>query len=441
MVGGKNTVLVVDDSPTVRRLVELVLSQKGFDVMSAEDGESGLEMARKHRPRIILVDFVMPRMNGHMFCKALREDENLRDVPVILVSSKSEVVGQAFEESFGIVHYFTKPFEPDALVAKINEVLLKYDEVSSGPEASGSKADSEFAANEAVSTGGHPFERMNDENFIDLINDKIDKVVRAYFQKDFPVLLKNVLADTLKDAGLVKDQTLVLSGDLEEMALAEILNFCANTRQSGRLTVFAADTFAEIFIDCGRLVFATASQKGTHTFMIDLMRDDNRFTCDSKVLQEVIQESRASGLPIGRALVMRNIISEEDLMYYLRQHAQDAVCKAMAVSKGSFFLEKDELPYNLTDISFRIPMSEVLLAGVRSLPPTPMFYEDELRVQRLPACAELMQHELLTGDEAVLVAKMDGRTMSELFAASELSADKVREIASTLYMAGAVAVS
>ncbi len=441
MVGGKNTVLIVDDSPTVRRLVELVLSQNGFEVISAEDGESGLEVARKHHPRIILVDFVMPRMNGHMFCKALREDESLRDVPVILVSSKSEVVGQAFEESFGIVHYFTKPFEPDALVAKINEVLSNVDEIEREAQASASKLDAGLSASEVGPLGGTSLESMNNEVFIDLINDKIDKVVRTYFQKDFPVLMKNVLADTLKDAGLVKHQTLVLSGDLRETSLGEVLSFCANTRQSGRLTVFSDDTFAEIFIDCGRLVFATASQKGTHTFLIDMMREDNRFTCDSKVFQEVIQESRTTGVPIGRALVARDIISEEDLMYYLSQHAQDAVSKAMAVGQGSFFLEKDELPYNLTDISFRLPMSEILLVGARPLPPAQMFYEDKLRVQRLPACAELMQRELLKDYEADLVAKMDGRTMSELLAVSELSADKVRGIASTLYMAGAVAVS
>ncbi|MDD2557044.1 MAG: response regulator [Desulfuromonadaceae bacterium] len=441
MVGGKNTVLIVDDSPTVRRLVELVLSQNGFDVISAEDGESGLEMARQHHPRIILVDFVMPRMNGHMFCKELREDEHLRDVPVILVSSKSDVVGQAFEESFGIVHYFTKPFEPDVLVAKINEVLQKVDETERETGALASKADGNFSVSETTATGDTQSEKVNSGISIDLINDKIDKVVRAYFQKDFPVLMKNVLADTLKEAGLVKHQTLVLSGDLSEMSLAEILNFCANTLQNGRLTVFSDDTFAEIFLDCGCLVFATASQKGTHTFLIDMMRDDNRFTCDNKVLQEVILESRVSGVPIGRALVARNIISEEDLMYYLRQHAQDAVTKAMVVGKGSFFLEKDEIPHNLTDISFRMPMPEVLLVGARPLPPAPMFFEEGLRVQRLPACADLMQRELLTYDEADLVAKMDGRTMAELLAVSEFSADVVRGIASTLYMAGAVAIS
>lgn len=441
MVGGKKTVLIVDDSPTVRRLVELVLGQNDFDVLSAEDGESGLEFARQHHPKIILVDFVMPRMNGHMFCKALREDENLRDVPVILISSKSEVVGQAFEESFGIVHYFTKPFEPDALVAKINEVLGGDDEVEPGTGSTVSTSNRNLSASETVEAGPSQLEKINNEVFVDLVNDKIDKVVRAYFQKDFPVLMKNVLADTLKDAGLIKHQTLVLSGDLGEMSLAEILNFCANTRQNGRLSVFSCDTFAELFIENGRLVFATASQKGTHTFLIDLIREDNRLTCDNNTLQEVVKESRANSMPIGRALVMHNILSEEDLMFYLRQHAQDAVNKAMAVLQGSFFLEKDELPYNLSDITFRMPMPEMLLVGARSLPPAPMFYETELRVQRLPACAELMQRELLEDAEADLVAKMDGRTMAELLAASEQSVDKVREVASTLYMAGAVAVS
>ena len=88
-------ILVVDDSPTVRRLIELILSQQGYKIYTAEDGDKGLEVAREISPSAILVDFVMPRMNGHMFCKTLRSDPKMKDIPIILISSKGEVVGQA----------------------------------------------------------------------------------------------------------------------------------------------------------------------------------------------------------------------------------------------------------------------------------------------------------------------------------------------------------
>jgi len=438
MVAVKDKVLIVDDSPTVRRLVELILSQNGFEIISAEDGDTGLELAREHHPRIILVDFVMPRMNGHMFCKALREDEGLRDVPVILISSKSEVVGQAFEESFGIVHYFTKPFEPDDLVNKINEVLDAHDR---GVSATGSDQTSRESIAELPQQSPNQPVEADMEGLLDSINDRFDKVVRNYFQKDFPVLMKNVLADTLKETGLVKHQTLIMSGDLEHTTLAEVLCFCANSRQSGRLSIFSDETFAEIFIENGSFVFATASQKGTHTFLTDLICSDNRFACDNRVLQDVVKEARENNIPIGRALVERNIISSDDLMYYLRKHAQDAFNKSLAVEAGSFFLEKDELPYNLDDITFRVPMSEMLLSGVRDLPTPAKFSNDALKIQRLPVCAELMDNSLLDEDEIALVPYMDGRTLGELVRSSDLDGNYVKDIAFHLYMAGAVSVS
>ena len=420
----KTTILVVDDSPTVRRLVELVLSQHGYDVISAEDGEQGLEMAREHNPSAVLVDFVMPRMNGHMLCKALREDENLKDIPIILISSKSEAIGQAFEESFGIVHFFTKPFEPEDLVNKIAEVL------SSKPE----QDVNEVSVESPGSLGGS----IDDvEQFLDSINDRFDKVVRNYFQKDFPVLMKNVMSDTLRESGLVKHQTLIMTGDLTRMSLPEALCFCAATRQNGRLSIFSDDTFAEIFIESGVFVFATASQKGKHKFLTDLICQDNRLNCGSQSLQKIVEEARNNNIPVGRALVDQGVISDKDLMFYLQQHAQDALNTALSTLKGNFFLEKDDLPFNLEDIKFRIPMYQVLLKGVRGQRLMTTFLDDNLIVTRLPQCAEAAQEGLLGDDEQALMLLLDGaRSLGVVCQESLLDDDVVRNACQVLYQSG-----
>lgn len=424
MSTNKTTILVVDDSPTVRRLVELVLSQHGYDVISAEDGEQGLEMAREHVPSAILVDFVMPRMNGHMLCTALREDKNLKDIPIILISSKSEVVGHAFEESFGIVHYFTKPFEPEDLVSKIAEVLLPV-----------SEQDSNDASVESSASLGGSIDDV--EQFLDSINDRFDKVVRKYFQKDFPVLMKNVMADTLRESGLVKHQTLIMSGDLTRMSLPEALCFCAATRQSGRLSIFSDDTFAEIFIESGTFVFATASQKGKHKFLTDLICQDNRFECDTQSLQKVVEDARNNNIPVGRALVEQGVISDEDLMYYLQQHAQDALNTALSTHTGNFFLEKDDLPFNLEDIQFRIPMYKMLLNGIRGQRLLPTFLDDNLIVTRSSQCAEAAQDGLLEENEQTIMLLLDGtRSLGVMCHESLLEDDVVRNICQVLYQSG-----
>ena len=103
-------VLVIDDSPTIVKVVQLVLTKAGFDVHAAGDGEAGLEAARAQPPALILLDFVRPRMNGYQFCREAYADERLRDVPIVLMSAKGDQVGERFVKVMGIVDYITKPF-------------------------------------------------------------------------------------------------------------------------------------------------------------------------------------------------------------------------------------------------------------------------------------------------------------------------------------------
>ncbi|OQY18556.1 MAG: hypothetical protein B6I36_06685 [Desulfobacteraceae bacterium 4572_35.1] len=400
----KKKVLVVDDSPTVRRLVELVLSQNGYEVYSAEDGEHGLDLARECDPDVVLVDFVMPRMNGHMFCKALRENEKFSNIP-------------------------------EDLIAKIDEVLKSVTDA----DDSGEKDGVEQAETEKH---GCSTQVGDVSQLLDCINDKFDKVVRTYFQKDFPVLMKNVMSDTLRETGLIKHQVLIMSGDLSRMSLPEVMCFCGATRQSGRLSIISDETFAEIFIENGRFVFATASQKGKHKFLTDLICQDNRFSCDTQSLAKIVEEARETNIPVGRFLVDKGVISDDDLMYYLKQHAQDALNTALATKQGNFFLEKDDLPFNLEDIKFRLPMFEVLLNGVRELELNSLFNDNDLVVTRMPQCAVAAQEGLLDEKEQGLMLLLDGaRSVGTVCKESSFGDADVRKACQVLYLAGLATIN
>src|SRR3974377_2104002 len=96
-------VLVVDDSPTIRKVVSTVLQRHGFETVQAADGQAAIEElkeaahAGKGKGRaqidIVWVDFVMPKMNGFQLCRAIRQDEHLRSTPVVLMSAKSDRIG------------------------------------------------------------------------------------------------------------------------------------------------------------------------------------------------------------------------------------------------------------------------------------------------------------------------------------------------------------
>lgn len=122
-------ILVMDDSPLVRKLAEVSLQEAGYEVYTAADGEEGLKIAEEIKPDLILVDFIMPKMTGSQVCKLIRENETLKDIPIILITGKGETVGQTFIEKYGILDYFIKPFKSEELVERINQVLSKAPEV------------------------------------------------------------------------------------------------------------------------------------------------------------------------------------------------------------------------------------------------------------------------------------------------------------------------
>ena len=133
MAGEK--ILSVDDSPTVQRLIDMILSSQGYQVVLASDGEEGIVKAKQEKPAVVLVDFVMPKMNGFQVCKTLKEDPEFKNTPIILVTSKGDKVGSKFVDVLGITEYFTKPFQPEELLAKIREVIDRKSPAPPKPEA------------------------------------------------------------------------------------------------------------------------------------------------------------------------------------------------------------------------------------------------------------------------------------------------------------------
>ena len=100
---GSHRVLVVDDSATIRRLVDKTLTRAGYEVLLASDGQEGLELALGKGPDLVLVDFVMPKMNGYQMCQALHAVDNLRRVPVVLMSARAERIADQFLAQTGAV--------------------------------------------------------------------------------------------------------------------------------------------------------------------------------------------------------------------------------------------------------------------------------------------------------------------------------------------------
>lgn len=121
----RKKILLVDDSPTVLLMEQMILSRGGYDLIVARDGEEGVAKAIEEKPDLILLDVVMPKRNGLQVLEELRRQEITRSVPVIMVTTRSEIenVERAFTN--GCTDYVTKPINGLELITKVNSYLVE----------------------------------------------------------------------------------------------------------------------------------------------------------------------------------------------------------------------------------------------------------------------------------------------------------------------------
>jgi CheY-like chemotaxis protein len=119
----RKKILLVDDSQTVLMMEKMLLARQQYDIVTAKNGAEGVEQARAHRPDLILMDVVMPGMDGFEALRLIRADDNLGKVPVIMVTTRSEPVNMEAGYSAGCSDYVTKPIDGMELLAKVKSHL------------------------------------------------------------------------------------------------------------------------------------------------------------------------------------------------------------------------------------------------------------------------------------------------------------------------------
>jgi twitching motility two-component system response regulator PilG len=112
-------VMVIDDSNTIRRSAEIFLLKAGCEVILAEDGFDALAKITDHQPEVIFVDIMMPRLDGYQTCALIKKNPRLREIPVIMLSSKDGLFDRARGRLVGSDEYLTKPFTKDTLLEAV----------------------------------------------------------------------------------------------------------------------------------------------------------------------------------------------------------------------------------------------------------------------------------------------------------------------------------
>ena len=116
-------ILIVDDEKDIVETISFMLKAKGFDCICAYDGEAGLALAKSEKPDLIILDVMMPKINGYKICRLLKFDNNYKNIPIIMITARSQDEDKIIGEETGADEYITKPFEFSDVLDKINKYL------------------------------------------------------------------------------------------------------------------------------------------------------------------------------------------------------------------------------------------------------------------------------------------------------------------------------
>ena len=123
-----NRILIVDDDPTVRRLLATLLERAGYETVEAASGEEGLELARQHSPRLVLLDINLPGTSGYAVCNELRQTLGQQFPIIFLSGERTESFDRVAGLLIGADDYLTKPFDSDELIARVSRMLDRLDQ-------------------------------------------------------------------------------------------------------------------------------------------------------------------------------------------------------------------------------------------------------------------------------------------------------------------------
>jgi CheY-like chemotaxis protein len=476
------TVLVIDDSATILKVVQLVLTKAGFRVETAPDGEAGMAVARQIEPDLILLDFVMPRMNGYQVCRALAADSNLCEIPVVLMSAKGDQVGERFVKVMGIVDYITKPFSPEAITGVVQHTVAKYanraSEERTRPLIGSPLAEADLMdPDTGVLTRAPPdrtVERVR-EALAARIADKLAGVVSlavasadrgdldatgpggvsgpaedALVPTDPAALAETIreeldrraLAELLRaaeeaaggaaGAGSSGHAGASLRGDLRVVPIAEVLQLLDAQKQSGVLEIERGGAAIEVCFRSGRVDLAMA--RGVpDEFLL------GRFLVEGEVLTqqdlESFLESRAPGSKlIGLQLVKLGYLSEADLKTTLARQSRELVYEALRWSFGSFaFTRTRELPAAAVDAMLALDVEGILMEGFRRVDEWHLIERevddfDTVFLRNEDAVAQMGRGRLTREELAVLELVNGKHTVKEIVRSSRMGSFEVSKM-------------
>ncbi|WXB14214.1 response regulator [Pendulispora albinea] len=425
----------------MRKVVASILERHGYIARTAPDGESALAALANgaQDTELVLVDFVMPRMNGLAFCRELRKRFPDRKVGVVLMSAKADRIRESFLQQAGALDAITKPFDPQALLLVIDNVLRKVDHA---PEP-GPVAEGELAPQSALRPPSDPPEdaslvraravatlSMNVARELTPIVGTL--VPEARHEHIFTHLSRNLSEPTLRTLGRVirdvdlGEGKLVLSGDLSSLPIGAVLQMLQMENQTGVLVVEGEDRTIVMTLREGLIDLVQSRGAGDEFRLGRYFVEAGLVTPEELEALSATRAKAGSTKLLGDTLVESNKISLADLRNALIRQSSELVYEALRWQKGHFEFRRRPPPTLAAASRLGLPAAQVVMEGFRRVDEWRLI---EARVGRFdevlvrdPVAIEALGEGRLVKSERSILDSVDGRrTIREIVSAAHMS--------------------
>jgi CheY-like chemotaxis protein len=450
-------ILVVDDSPTIRKVVCAILDRHGYESLSAGDGQDALDvLSRDAGVDLVLLDFVMPKVNGYQFCRALREQERFKALPVVLMSAKSDKIREQFVHQTGALDAITKPFDAQALVAVVQNTLKRVElgnarlaaaeafeedeqdsrKSSSDEPSRAARAGAELAAQVArviaPALKGLPPAAAGDELMIAL-----------ELTSGLSMDLLREIGVSLRDFDFGERGPVVLSGDLESLAIGAVLQMLQVERMSGLLSIVryagARSPGSEVTVTwrAGLVDFVQSRGAGDEFRLGRYFVEEGLVTPDeieaflrrreqSEPPRSSIREFPSTRPLLGDMLVEAGKVTSEQLRGALVRQASELIYEVIRWHRGRFELRKRGASATAERAKLSLPVAAAVMEGFRRVDEWRVVEEGlgsfETVLQRDPMAIAAIRLDELPRPERGVLGAIDGeRTVREIVAASHMS--------------------
>ena len=443
-------ILVIDDSATILKIVGTILHRHGYEPVAARDGVEGLERLRQEGPiDLVLLDFVMPRMNGYQFCRELRADPAYHALPVVLMSARSDAIRDRFVEQTGAVDALGKPFDARALVAVVGGVLAKAAEGAPPgrriPEAEIMVDESELEEVENESEGPPPSRHVRTLGRFtaqiaglivkSLRNLQPDELAQTRVLEDAIIesLSDDILMDlvrTVDELDAPKASSVVLRGELSGVPLAEVMQLLQLQRQSGVMRIYHRNRSMTMWIREG-LVDFVQSRNTEPEFRLGryFVR---KGLIDRQELKRLI-DRKPGGKLLGLYLVQQGRVTDEQRRDALMRQSAELVYELLRWPSGRFTFSEEPFPEPASEAHLGLGVSELVLEGFRRVDEwrqmeSTINFDDVLVIDQV-ALGSLKDTKFGEAEKKVIAVVDGDRTVQQIIEHSALASfDAIRTI-------------